>query len=132
MLNIISKRFATIAVILIFLAVIIFHALILFGTIPYDMVWGGRLKDQQQMIYFEMVSILLNGVMLMVVVFNARYVNVSIRPVIIKAALWFMVGLFFLNSIGNIFSDNDLERLLFTPLTFLLCLFSLRLAINKD
>jgi hypothetical protein len=42
-----------------------------------------------------------------------------------------MAGLFFLNTIGNLLSNNQLEKILFTPLTTILFVFSLRLAIDK-
>jgi hypothetical protein len=41
-----------------------------------------------------------------------------------------MFVLFAINTVGNIFSNNELERLIFTPLTLLLAVFSLRLAIK--
>jgi len=40
-----------------------------------------------------------------------------------------MTGLFLLNTFGNAFSKNKIERLLFTPVTVLLTIFSLVLAL---
>jgi hypothetical protein len=42
-----------------------------------------------------------------------------------------MVALFSVNTAGNLFAINDWERWIFTPLTFLLAIFSLRLAIEN-
>lgn len=93
------------------------------------MVWGGRLQSQEQMILFEMTSILINGVMLGVVAVYVGYLKAKVNPKIIKAALWLMVILFSFNTIGNLFSNNELEKMIFTPITLLLAFFSLRLAL---
>jgi hypothetical protein len=129
-MNIISKRLATMALLLIFSAVIIFHLFVLTGFVPIDLVWGGRLKDQQQMVSFEIVSIILNVLMLMVIAGYAGYVNVRVNPKIFKVALWVMFILFLLNTIGNLFSENQWEQLIFTPITVLISIFCLRLAID--
>ncbi|MEO1392265.1 MAG: hypothetical protein AAFV90_05085 [Cyanobacteria bacterium J06634_5] len=39
---------------------VVFHLLILSGTIPYNIVWGGRLESTSQMYWFEGVSITVN------------------------------------------------------------------------
>jgi uncharacterized membrane protein YjjP (DUF1212 family) len=82
------------------------------------------------MISFEIISILINGIMLAVVAIYTRHLNVKINPKIIKAALWIMVGIFLLNTIGNLFSKNEWEKIIFTPITLLLAIFSLRLAME--
>lgn len=127
MKNIITARFASSALLIIFSMVILFHVLVLAGVIPFDMVWGGRLKSKDQMIPFEITSLILNVLMLAVVAIHSGYLKVSINPMIIKAALWFMFVLFLLNTLGNLFSSNELEKMVFTPLTILLSVFSLRL-----
>ncbi len=96
------------------------------------MVWGGRIKNQEQMISFEITSILINIIMLAVVAIYAGYLNLKINPKIIKVALWIMVVIFLLNTIGNLFSNNEMEKMIFTPLTLLLAIFSLRLAMEKQ
>jgi hypothetical protein len=100
------------------------------GIIPFEIVWGGRLTDSAQMIQFEIVSITLNLVMLVTVAIRSEHLNVNINKKIITVALWIMVGLFLLNTIGNLLSSNALEKILFTPLTILLAILSWRLAIR--
>jgi hypothetical protein len=129
MKNLLSIRLASMAMLLIFSLVILFHVLVIIGIIPFNMVWGGRLQSQEQMILFEMTSILINGVMLGVVAVYVDYLKAKVNPKIIKAALWLMVILFSLNTIGNLFSNNELEKMIFTPITLLLAFFSLRLAL---
>lgn len=126
----ISEKFASNALLIIFILVMLFHALVLIGVIPFDMVWGGRLKSKDEMIPFEITSIALNSVMLGIVMMQAGLVKVNVKPIVLKVAFWCMFVLFAINTVGNIFSNNELERLIFTPLTLLLAVFSLRLAIK--
>jgi hypothetical protein len=130
MKNLISIRLATLALLVIFALVMVFHLFVIIGVIPFNMVWGGRLQTHEQMISFEVTSILLNFMMLAVVAVHAGYLKVKIYPGIIKVVLWIMVILFLLNTIGNLFSNNEWEKIIFTPITLLLAIFSLRLAIE--
>ncbi|MEY4929382.1 MAG: hypothetical protein RI909_106 [Bacteroidota bacterium] len=82
------------------------------------------------MIPFEITSIALNSVMLGIVMMQAGLLKVNVKPIVLKVAFWCMFILFAINTVGNIFSNNELERLIFTPLTLLLAVFSLRLAIK--
>ncbi len=130
MRQIISERIATIALLTIFSLTILFHILIIMGVIPFDIVWGGRLESREQMISFEITSIFLVIIMLATVAIYAGYLKIRINAMVIKAALWFMVVLFLINTIGNILSNNEMEKLIFTPVTLLLSLLCLRLAIE--
>lgn len=131
MKNIITLRFAAVVLMAILGAIVIFHLLVISGVIPYQMVWGGRLADRSQMLRFETISILTNLVMLTVVMIRAGFVRLRVHPISIRIALWLMVGLFLLNTIGNLLSNNETEKIIFTPLTVLLCLLSLRLATSR-
>jgi hypothetical protein len=131
MLKSIPTRFTANLMLLIFSAMIGFHLLVLSGIIPFEIVWGGRLQNRQQMISFELISILINVIMLAVMAIYAGYVKVRISSVVINGVLWIMFVMFFLNTIGNLFSHNDLEKMIFTPITVLLSLGCLQLAINK-
>jgi hypothetical protein len=125
-----TKRIATIGLLFILTLVILFHLLVITGVVPFQIVWGGRLKDTSQMLVFETLSILLNGLMLSVVVIQAGLARVSLHRLTLKIAFWLMGALFFVNTIGNLVSLDALEQVVFTPLTLLLALFSFRLAIN--
>lgn len=128
MKTLLTERFALYAMVLIFSLVVAFHALVLLGIVPFEMVWGGRLKTREQMLQFETVSILLNLLMLAVVAVRAGWLRVRVHPTVLRVVLWLMTGLFALNTVGNVFSINPTERLVFTPLTLLLALLCARLA----
>lgn len=93
------------------------------------MVWGGRLKSDMEMYRFEIFSILMNAVLVFVVLIHANILPLEIPGKIIKVALWIMAGLFLLNTLGNAISKNKLEQRVFTPITLLLTIFSVILAL---
>lgn len=65
-------------------AVVIFHILVLIGVVPMEIIWGGRLKSQGEMIRFEVVSITLNLFMIFVASHPAVLINI-LSP---KVARW--------------------------------------------
>ncbi|MCB2407925.1 hypothetical protein [Hymenobacter lucidus] len=125
-----SERLAAASLLVIFVLILLFHGLVITGVIPFGVVWGGRLQTHAQMLAFETVSIALNALMLAVVAVWAGYWKVSVSSRVLRVALWLMVGLFGLNTVGNLFSTNVTEKAVFTPLTLLLALLSLRLALG--
>jgi hypothetical protein len=127
-----TKRIATYGLLIILSLFVIFHLLILLRVIPFEMVWGGRLKNASQMLSFETVSIVINLIMLAGVGVYAGILQLKINQIVIKAGFGIMFVLFLLNTIGNLSSENEWEKMVFTPLTLLLSLFSLRLALGKE
>jgi hypothetical protein len=107
---------------------IVFHILILTGAVPYEMVWGGRLQQHSDMLLFETISIVLNLLMILVIAIHSKMLKWHVHTLIMKTALWLMVVLFLLNTVGNLLSKNEWEKLVFTPLTAILFIFSLILA----
>ncbi|WP_460924904.1 hypothetical protein [Pontibacter brevis] len=62
-----TKSLSTIGLLVILSLFVLLHLSILIGVIPYEMVWGGRLKHHTQMLYFEGMSIAVNLLMLVTV-----------------------------------------------------------------
>jgi hypothetical protein len=132
MKKLISEKFAVRALFAILSLVVLFHLLIIFGVIPFSIVWGGRISSSDEMLRFEMVSIGMNLLLLLIISIKARWIRLRIHHLVLKIVLWLMTILFLLNTVGNLLSQNDLEKLIFTPLTFILMIFSFRLAISQD
>ncbi|TGE25034.1 hypothetical protein E5K00_07500 [Hymenobacter aquaticus] len=125
-----TRRAATCLLVLLSLLVL-FHALILTGIVPYGIVWGGRLQSPAQMLAFETVSIGANLVLAGVAGAWAGHWGAGRRTGWLRGALWLMTALFGLNTVGNLLSVNPLEKHVFTPLTLVLALLSLRLALDR-
>jgi hypothetical protein len=69
--------------------------------------------------------------MIAVVAIKANVLNVELPQIFIKVILWLMVFLFLLNTLGNVFSLNKFEQLVFTAFTLIVSLLSLRLVLEK-
>lgn len=112
------------------ISIIVFHIVAIVGIVPYEMLWGGRLKSESEMYFFESVSLLINLVMLAAVIVKRAWPTKKIKWV--NAVLWIMFVLFLLNTIGNIFSSNQMEKIIFTPITLILSVLCLILVLKKQ
>jgi hypothetical protein len=125
------KTFASKGMLFLFSIIMVFHVLVIVKVIPYTIVWAGRLNSDIEMYRFETVSLLLNSVFLFAVLLKMNYIKITIPLKIFKGVFWVMSLLFFMNTIGNLFSKNNLELLIFTPITAILCIFSIIVARDK-
>ena len=130
MKELISERVALNGLLAILLLMTAFHGLVMLGIIPAGIVWGGGVRSHAQLMTAEGVSVLVTLMMLTVVAVKASYVKARINYRVLQGALWLMVLLFLANTAGNLLSKNDIEKWVFTPLTLLLALFSLRVAVG--
>ena len=131
MKSLITERFALNGLLTIISLTIVFHVLVVLGVVPFQIVWGGRLQDRSQMLAFEAVSMGINLLMLAIVCVRAGVIRINVHPTLTRVIFWAMFGLFLLNTVGNIFSNNSLERIIFTPLTLILSIFCLRVAVSR-
>jgi hypothetical protein len=114
-----------------FLTMAVFHALVVVGVIPFGMVWGGQLRDQSQMLTFEAVSLAVTLLLLVLVGVWAGYVKMRIPKRVMTVVFSLMFLLFLANTAGNLASNNEFEKRIFTPLTLVLAILSLRVAIGS-
>lgn len=122
-----SEKIAIYGMLVILTPMIIFHVLVICGIIPYEIVWGGRITSQSEMVVFETISIVALSLMVFVITVYAGLLKVNMHRAVMRVSLGLMTGLFFMNTAGNMQSLNQWEKLVFTPVTFLLFLFSFRL-----
>ena len=132
MKKLISARFAAYAILILLTVFLIFHFIVIAGFVPMNIVWGGRITSREELIRMETVSIFINLVIISIVAVRTGILKFMINPKILQVAFWLMFVLFTLNTVGNLFAKNDFEKFAFTPITFLLAIFCLRLAIEKD
>ena len=130
--NFISLRVAVYGTMIILSLVILFHLLVISRVIPYDIVWGGRMQNEEQMVQFESISIIINLMMLSIVLIKGGWIAKQLSTKFINIMLWLMFVLFVLNTIGNLVSVDKMETFIFTPITFLLSLFCFRMAMHKE
>ena len=109
---------------------IVFHLLVIIQIIPSSIVWGGRLTNQQELFIFESISIVLNVFFLLIMLLVNGSIKVKVRAFFIRGIVWLMSCLFILNTLGNLIAKSSIETIVFTPITIMLSVFSLYLAIN--
>ena len=99
----------------------------LFGLVPTEMVWGGRLDDAAERTAVVSIAVLLVA---------GCFVSIRMRvigkgvPAVGRWGLWTLVLLFTLNTVGNLFVLDLRETLIFTPITLLAAVLSWRLALG--
>lgn len=128
----IAERTAGLVMLILFSLILLFHLLVLSGVISYNIAWGGRLKSKEEMRVFESVSILLTVLMMMVVAVRTKFLSVSVNQKLLRGILWVMTIFFALNTVGNLFALSSWETIIFTPITCMLSVLSLRLQLYNS
>jgi hypothetical protein len=129
-LTFLNRKFASIASVFLLANMIVFHILVLTEIIPFDLIWGGRLQSKSDMIVFESLSIGISLFIILIIMSREEWLRLF-NPKVALIGIWVVFGFFTLNTIGNLLAAEALERVLFTPLTFLMAVFTLRLAAKK-
>ena len=109
---------------------LVLHICILTKIIPYKNVWGGRLNSDKEMYQFEIVSILVNLFLLFIILVQSEFLSIHFPKSMMSILLWTMTVLFLFNTYGNIISKSKIELKVFTPITIILAIFSLILALT--
>ncbi|MDQ1913968.1 hypothetical protein RAC89_26555 [Paenibacillus sp. GD4] len=131
MKSLISIRLAGNIIITINTLAILMHAMILLKVLPYNFVWGGRLKGEGDVILFESISLGVQALFIAVIAAKAGYAFKGKLRRTVNFGTWVMFGLMVLNTIGNFASSSGLEAMIMTPLTGVLAVLVFRLAIEK-
>jgi hypothetical protein len=124
-------RIASSLLIFLFSASLLFHFLVLGNVIPYEMVWGGRIENREQLIGFEAFSIVSNILFLIILLLKARFLTWNVSPKAVKIGLWVILILFLLNTLGNLLSLNSTEKWIMTPLTTITVILTAILIFSK-
>lgn len=119
MIRLITESQALKMMLVLLVAVFCFHLLVLFGIVPYSIVWAGRLKSTTDMYIFEAISILINAILFYVLLLKGNYIRHRVPERIVNSIILFFVALFLLNTAANFMATTFFERVIFTPLTLL-------------
>lgn len=115
-----KKTTALTVVLLIIELLLALHFAILFGLIPYEYVWAGRIESYEEMIRFETISIIINVFVLVVLFIKRRMHNRQKQNKWIDYLLKGFGVFFALNTVGNLFAQSKLEMILGTAVTLTL------------
>jgi hypothetical protein len=110
----------------------LFHILVLLGVIPADIVWGGMVRGvPSNLVTLETVALLLTLLFILIIAAKTGYVQAGRLSSAVNIGVWLIFAYLLLNTLGNLASGVSFEKLIFAPITILLALCALRLALEK-
>jgi hypothetical protein len=128
----ITERAAATALLVILGALAIFHVLMLAGALPSDIAWGGQAADAPQTLRtLEVVGLVVTVLFAAALAAKAGFIGSARVRGPARIGMWIMFGYFVLNVIGNLASTSGVERAIFTPVSVVVALLALRMAVEK-
>jgi hypothetical protein len=115
---------------------ILFHlsvimGIVFFNYVPVDFLWGGKMETREQLLGFEIISLFVMVLCCIIVLIKSEWIRIPKLKGAAGIALWILVVLFALNTIGNIYAKTTFEKSL-AIITVMLAILCLRLALGKD
>ena len=111
----------------------IFHILVLLGVLPPDIVWGGQIQGvQSNLMLLEGIALAVTLLFVLIVAAKTGYLQAGRLQPVVNIGVWLIFIFLLLNTLGNLASGVSFESLFAAPLTIILALCALRLAIEKD
>ena len=107
-----TSKLAIKIMLLLITLITLFHLAILIKIIPYEITWGGRLKNDSEIYVFETISIIFNIFLGMILLIKGERLPDFIPMKVVNIILWVFLILFGLNTIGNIFAKTLFEKIL--------------------
>jgi len=130
MMKMFSKKIAGSVLIISLIFLVIFHFLVAIRVWPGDIVWGGTISGEDIVVY-ETVALLITGVLLLISIIKAGYVKNRILTKTANVLIWIMVFYFLFMIFGNLAAKSLTEKVIFIPLSILMFVSSLRLALKN-
>jgi hypothetical protein len=110
----------------------VFHVLVLLKIIPATIVWGGQIKGvPANFVTLETVALLVTGLFILIVAAKTGYIQVEKLSGAVTIGVWLICIDLLLNTLGNLASGVSFEKLLLAPITIILALCALRLALER-
>lgn len=123
-----STKNAGYLLLLVFGVVFVFHLLIILGVYSTQNIWGGSVPHDQ-LIYFELVALLLLLFFSWVTAIKAEILNRQAPRLILNSGPWIVFTYLLINTVGNLFSPG-FEKL-FALVTFVLAVCAFKVAIHR-
>ncbi|MEY9091889.1 hypothetical protein [Paenibacillus sp. RC84] len=92
-------------------------------------IWGGRINGESELVALENLSVVIQIVFIALIALKTGYLLPGRFKRTARIGMWLLFG--FMNTAGNLASISGPEKLFMTPLTVVLALLPLRLAVEK-
>ncbi|HNP06566.1 MAG TPA: hypothetical protein PKN99_03015 [Cyclobacteriaceae bacterium] len=114
---------------------IVFHLCVIMGILlfdfaPVDYLWGGRMETSAQLLTFELISLLISVLFLVLVLIKANRITLPALKGVAHLAMWLFFILFLFNTVGNLIAKTTFEKF-FALVTGLLAFLLWRIVIEK-
>ncbi len=109
----------------------VMHILVLLGFVPSDIVWGGQIGDSfANLLALEITALLVTGVFALIIAAKVGYIQAGRYKRAVDIGAWIIFAFLILNTLGNLASGVSAENFVFAPITLLLALCALRVALE--
>lgn len=109
----------------------VFHVLVIFGAVPSDVVWGGQADGSStSLISLELLALIVTVLFTVIIAAKMGYIKSRRFQRASRVGMWIIFAYLVLNTIGNFASSNSFEMTVFGPVTIVMSLCALRLAID--
>lgn len=110
----------------------VFHILVLLRVLPADIVWGGRIQGvPENLLVLEIIALLITSFFMLIIAAKVGYLQAGKLSGAVNIGVWLIFAFLILNTLGNLASGVSFENLIAAPITIVLALCALRLAIEK-
>ena len=109
---------------------LVLHILVLVKIVPATMMWGGQ-ATSDNLVMLEIVALAVTLFFGFVIAAKIGYVNAGKLASVVNVLVWIIFIFLLLNTLGNLASGVSAENFIFAPITLILALCALRLAIEK-
>lgn len=121
-----SRRLAGQIVMISFSLLLGLHLLILLGSVPFTLFWGGR-ADANNIGGLTIFALGVTLFVIFVTASNLQYIP-PIFPRLMRGIMWIICGYLLMNTLGNVWSPNIVEQYYFAPTTLILAICAGRVA----
>lgn len=110
-----------------------FQVLLAVGVLPVSMAWGGRQTELTPALRVaSLVAVIVLGAFIYIIRYRAGLLGSVPAPTAIRVLAWVVAGYMALNTLGNFASVNNIEKWLFGPLTIIISITCLIVAVSSS
>ena len=102
------------------------------GILPVSIAWGGRQTELTPTLRVtSIVAAIILGIFIYIIRYRAGLTGSEAIPIAIRISSWVVTAYMAFNTLGNLASTSNTEKLLFGPITFLLTIACIIISVSK-